>query len=264
MMDIIVWMIAITVIVLSIINKDSFPAIAAYISFFVVALSIFTYQIIVDKEVPDSYYGYLSFSNFVAVIAVLLFILSRLMKLHELKSMGMSILGFWVIVMSLINLGHRYWGYGYISYFHLILLLAGVIFYVAERWESIAVFKVLAIILANVSFFYLVYMASKLDGGITYTSLSQATVMDSGLLTTCIVFFSYYLSRHNIISEKHANRFLGVGVSLMAAGTVYLHPDASAIAFKPFQNIKGMLAMGNLSAVAYGIGITVFAKTKLV
>jgi hypothetical protein len=63
---------------------------------------------------------------------------------------------------------------------------------------------------------------------------------------------------------KHANRFLGVGVSLMAAGTVYLHPEASVITFKPFQHLKGLVAMGDLSAVAYGVGITIFSKTRMV
>lgn len=58
--------------------------------------------------------------------------------------------------------------------------------------------------------------------------------------------FSYYLLGYSIISEKPANRFLGVGVSLMAAGTVYLHPEASAITFEPFHNLKGLVGMGDL------------------
>ncbi len=138
------------------------------------------------------------------------------------------------------------------------------IFYILERWDSITLFKILAVIFANACCFYLVYNASKMEGGVNYANLSQSVVMRSGLLATCILFFAYYLLRHNIISEKHANRFLGVGVSLMAAGSVYLHPEATEIAFKPFHGLKGLLAIGDLSAVAYGVGITVFAKAKVV
>jgi hypothetical protein len=264
MMDIIIWMIAITVIVLSIISKDTFPAVLAFCCFLVVAISVFTYQIIFGEKVPDTYYGYLSFNHFVAVIAVMLFAVSRLLKIEELADMGMKTLGFWLIIMSTIMLAHQYWGFNRISYFHLVLLSAGIMFYVAEHWQNINVFKVLAVILANISFFYLAYSASQLEGGINYANLTQAVLMYSGLSATCIVFFAYYLLAHKVISEKHANRFLGLGVSLMAAGTVYLHPEASAVAFKPFHGLKGLLAVGDVGAMAYGVGLSVFAKTRLV
>lgn len=263
-MDMIVWGAAISVIVLSIINKDTFPATLMLLGLLVIALAVFTYQIIFNQKVPGTYYEYLSFSNFVAVIAVLLFFLSRTLNIKELQNIGMMRISFCMIVISLIVLAHQFWGYGRVSYFHLLLLLAGVFFYILERGGSITVFKVLAIIFANACFFYLVYSASNMEGGLNYTNISQSVVMKSGLLTTCILFFSYYLLSHNIISEKHANRFLGVGVSLMAAGSVYLHPEAAEIAFKPFHGLKGLLAAGDLSAVAYGVGITVFAKAKVV
>lgn len=264
MMDMIVWGMAISVVVLSIINKDTFPATLMLLGFLAVALSVFTYQIISDQKVPGTYYEYLSFSNFVAVIAVLLFFLSRTLNIQELRNIGMKKISICMVIMSFIMLAHQFWGYGHLSYFHLLLLSAGVFFYILERWGSIAVFKLLAIIFANACFFYLIYVASKMEGGVNYANLSQSVVMRSGLLTTCILFFAYYLLGYNIISEKHANRFLGVGVSLMAAGTVYLHPEASVVAFKPFHNLKGLLAAGDLGAVAYGVGITVFAKTRVV
>jgi hypothetical protein len=264
MMDMIVWGTAISVIVLSIINKDTLPAVWMLLGLLAIALAVFTYQIIFNEKVPGTYYGYLSFSSFVAVMTVLLFFLNRTLNIKELRNIGMMMVSFCMIVMSLIMLSHQFWGYGRVSYFHLLLLLAGVFFYILERWDSITVFKILAIIFANACCFYLVYNASKMEGGLNYANLSQSVVMRSGLLATCILFFAYYLLRHNIISEKHANRFLGVGVSLMAAGSVYLHPEATEIAFKPFHGLKGLLAIGDLSAVAYGVGITVFAKAKIV
>lgn len=264
MIEIVVWVVVISVIVLSIINKDSFPAALLLVVLIFTALGIFTYQIIANQNVPNSYYEYLSFSNFIAVITLLLFFLSRILKIQELREVGMLTISASFILISIIMMAHQYWGYGRISYFHLILMLAGAFFYIAEQWKSITVFKVLAIIFANACFFYLVYVASNMAGGINYSNLSQAVVMKSGVLVTCIVFFAYYLVGHDIISEKHANRFLGVGVSLMAAGTVYLHPEASVVAFKPFHSIKGLLAAGDLGAVAYGVAITVFAKTRVV
>ena len=264
MMEMVVWGAAISVIVLSIISKDAFPATLMLLVLLVMALSVFTYQIIFNQKVPDTYYEYLSFSNFVAVIVVLLFFLNRTLNIQELKNIGMMTISVCMVVMSIIMFAHQFWGYGRVSYFHVLLLLAGIFFYILERWENIAVFKVLAVIFANACFFYLVYVASTMDGGVNYANISQSVVMKSGLLTTCILFFAYYLLSHNIISEKHANRFLGIGVSLMAAGTVYLHPEATEIAFKPFQGLKGLVAIGDLAAVAYGVGITVFAKAKIV
>jgi hypothetical protein len=201
MVDMIVWMIAISVIILSVINKDSTPANIAFCCFIIGALGLFTYQVIFGEKVPSSYYGYLSFSSFVAVVAVLLFSLSRILKIKELKAVGMSMISFWLVAMGIICLAHRYWGYGYISYFHLVLLLAGVMFFVSEKWGSITVFKVLAILLANISFFYLVSVAEKLEDGVNYSNLSQAIVMESGIVVTCILFFSYYLLDHDVISE---------------------------------------------------------------
>lgn len=264
MMEMIVWGVAITVIVLSIISKDTFPATMMILVLVAMALAVFTYQLIVNQKVPATYYEYLSFSNFVAVVVVLLFFLNRTLNIQELTNIGMMMIGISLVIMSTIMFAHQLWGHGRVSYFHILLILAGIFFYILERWKNIAVFKVLAIIFANICFFYLVYVASKMDGGVNYANISQSVVMKSGLLTTCILFFSYYLLSHKIISEKHANRFLGVGVSLMAAGTVYLHPEAAEIAFKPFQGLKGLLAIGDLTAVAYGVGITVFAKAKVV
>lgn len=73
MMDMIVWGTAISVIVLSIINKDTLPAVWMLLGLLAIALAVFTYQIIFNEKVPGTYYGYLSFSSFVAVMAVLLF-----------------------------------------------------------------------------------------------------------------------------------------------------------------------------------------------
>lgn len=264
MVDIVVWAAVISVIVLSIINKDSSLAALLLVALAFIALGVFTYQIMANQNVPNSYYEYLSFSNFIAVIVVLLFFLCRILKIRELREVGMHTFSISLVLISTIIMAHQYWGYSRISYFHLILILAGAFFYIAEQWRSITVFKVLAIIFANACFFYLVYIAFNMEGGINYSNLSQAVVMKSGVLVACIVFFAYYLVGHDIISEKHANRFLGVGVSLMAAGTVYWHPEASAVAFKPFHSIKGLLAAGDLGAVAYGVAITVFAKTRVV
>ena len=264
MMDIIIWSIAISVIVLSIINKDSFPAILACCCFFVIVFGIFTYQIIYGEEVPDTYFSYLSFNHFIAVIAVLLFSLSRILKIDQLSDVGMKTISLWLIFMSIFTFSHQYWGYDRISYFHLVLLAAGVMFYIADRWRNINVFKLLAVILANISFFYLVYSASLLDGGVNHANLTQAVLMKSGLSATCIMFFAYYLVAHKIITEKHANRFLGIGLSIFAAGTVYLHPEASAVAFQPFHKLKGLLAAGDVAAVAYGTGLAIFAKTRVV
>ena len=264
MLDIVIWVVVISVIVLSVINKDYSPAALLLVALALIAIGIFTYQLIANQNVPNTYYEYLSFSNFIAVIVVLLFFLSRILKIKELREVGMLTFSAPLVLISIIVMVHQYWGFSRISYFHLILMLAGAFFYIAERWKSITVFKVLAVIFANACFFYLAHAASNMEGGLSYSNLSQVVVMKSGVLVTCIVFFAFYLVDHNIISEKHANRFLGVGVSLMAAGTVYLHPEASAVAFKPFHNIKGLLAAGDLGAVAYGVAITVFAKTRVV
>tara|TARA_R110002074_G_scaffold77776_2_gene176368 strand:- start:10 stop:207 length:198 start_codon:yes stop_codon:yes gene_type:complete len=60
-----------------------------------------------------------------------------------------------------------------------------------------------------------VSVAAKLEGGINYSNLSQTVVMESNIVVTCILFFSYSLLGHGI-SKKPANRFLGVGMTVFA------------------------------------------------